>query len=118
MEAPELAGGGLDERGDGDGLVGAEWDVADADFDGVEEGVGADVPPDFFGVVDAVGLDEEVDVVFELGVAGEAVGEVGAGEVFEDFCAIAFVAGLHAEPEGGVGGEREDVGEEVAERSS
>ena len=53
VEAPELAGGGLDERGDGDGLVGAEGDVADADLDGVEEGVRADVPPDFFGVVDS-----------------------------------------------------------------
>ena len=116
VEAPELAGGGLDERGDGDGLVGAQRDVADADFDGVEEGMRADVPPDFFGVVDAVGLDEQVDVAFELGVAGEAVGKVGAGEVFEDLGAVALVAGLHAEPEGRVGGEREDVGEEVAHR--
>ena len=94
---------------------GAERDVADADFDGVEEGMRADVPPDFFGVVDAVGLDEEADVVFELGVAGEAVGQVGAGEVFEDFRAIALVAGVHAEPEGRVGGEREDVRKEVAQ---
>ena len=116
VEMPELAGGGLDERGDGDGLLRAERDVADADFDGVEEGMGADVPPDFFGVVDGVGLDEEIDVALELGVAGEAVGEVGAGEVFEDLGAVALVAGLHAEPEGRVGGEREDVRQEVAER--
>ena len=110
-----MAGGGLDERGDGDGLVSAKRDVADADFDGVEEGMRANVPPDFLGVVDGVGLDEEVDVAFELGVAGEAVGEVGAGEVFEDLGAVALVAGLHAEPEGRVGGEREDVREEVAQ---
>ncbi len=113
---PEFAGGGLDERGDGDGLLGAKGDVADADLDRVEERVGADVPPDFFCVVDGVGLDEQVDVAFELGVAGEAVGEVGARKVFEDLGAVALVAGLHAEPEGRVGGEREDVGEEVAER--
>ena len=115
VEVPELAGGGLDEGGDGDGLGCGEGNVADANLDGVEERMRADVPPDFFGVVDAVGLDEEVDVLLELGVAGEAVGEVGAGEVFEDFGAVAFVAGLHAEPEGGVGGEREDVREEVSD---
>ena len=60
-------------------------------------------------------LMRRVDVVFELGVAGEAVGQVGAGEVFEDLGAVALVAGVHAEPEGGVGGEREDVREEVAQ---
>jgi hypothetical protein len=94
----------------------AEGNVADADLDGVEERVRADVPPDFFCVVDGVGFDEEVYVAFEFGVAGEAVGEVGAGKVFEDLGAVALVAGLHAEPEGRVGGERKDVGKEVAKR--
>src|ERR1700726_2448858 len=37
VETPELAGGGLDECGDGDGLVRAERGVADADFDRSEE---------------------------------------------------------------------------------
>jgi hypothetical protein len=66
VEAVEIGCGGLDEGGDGDGFFCAERDVAGADFDGVEEGMGADVPPDFFGVVDAVGADEEADVVFEF----------------------------------------------------
>jgi hypothetical protein len=96
VEVPELAGGGLDERGDGDGLLRAEGDVADPDFDGVEERMGANVPPDFFGVIDGVCLDEEVYVAFELGVAREAVGQVGSGKVFEDLGAVALVAGLHA----------------------
>jgi hypothetical protein len=115
VKVPEL-GRGLDERGDGDRLFGAERDVAGADFDGVEEGMRADVPPDFFGVVDAVGLDEEVDVVFEFGVAGEGVGDVGARKVFKDLGAVALVAGLHAEPEGRVGGERQDVRQKIAHR--
>jgi hypothetical protein len=76
----------------------------------------ADVPPDLLGVVDAVGLDEQVDVVLELGVAGEGVGDVGAGEVFEDLGAVALVAGVDAEPEGRVGGQRHDVRQEVAHR--
>ena len=76
--------------------------------------MGSDVPPNLFGVIDAFGSYEEVDVVFELGVAGECVGDAGAGEVFKDLGAIAFVSGVEAEPEGGVGGERHDVGEEVS----
>ncbi len=116
MEAVEIGGGGLDERGDGDGLFGAERDVAGAHFDGVEERMGANVPPDFLGVVDAVGADEEADVVLEFGVAGEGVGDAGAGEVLEYFGAVAFVAGVEAEPERRVGGEGHDVGKKVAHR--
>ena len=116
MEAIEISRGGLDERGDGDGLLGAERDVAGADFDGVEEGMGANVPPDFFGVVDAVGADEQADIVFKFGVAREGVGDAGAGEVFKDLGAVAFVAGVEAEPEGRVGGQRHDVGQKVAHR--
>ena len=113
---PELAGRRLDQCGDGDGLLGPEGDVADADLYCVEEGVGADVPPDLLGVVDAVGLDEQADIAFELRVAGEAVGQVGAGKVLEDLGAIALVAGVHAQPEGRVRGQRQDVRQEVAQR--
>ena len=116
VEAVEIGRGGLDERGDGDGFFGAERDVAGADFDGVEERMRADVPPDFFGVVDAVGAHQQADVVFEFGVAGEGVGDAGARKIFKDFGAVAFVAGVEAEPEGRVGGERHDVGEKVAHR--
>ncbi len=90
VETIEIGGGGLDERGDGNGLFGAKRDVAGADFDGVEEGMRADVPPDFLGVVDAVGADKQADVVLEFGVAGEGVGDAGAGKVLEYFRAIAL----------------------------
>ena len=116
VQAVEVRGSGLDERGDGDGFFGAKGNVAGADFDGVEEGMGADVPPDFFGVVDAAGADQQADVVVELGIAGEGVGDAGAREVFKYFGAVSFVAGVEAEPEGRVGGERHDVGQEVAHR--
>ena len=100
VEAIEIGRGGLDERGDGDGLRSAQGNVAGADLDGVEVWVRADVPPDFFCVVDAVGFDQKIDVVLKFGVAGKGIGDAGAWEVFKDFGAIAFVAGVEAEPEG------------------
>ena len=116
MEAVEIGCGGLDERGDGDGFFSAERDVAGADFDGVEERMRANVPPDFFGVVDAVGAHKQADVVFKFGVAGEGVGDTGTWKILKDFGAVAFVAGVEAEPEGRVGGERHDVGQKIAHR--
>jgi hypothetical protein len=74
----------------------------------------ANVPPDFLGVVDAVGADQQSDVILKFRVAGEGVGDAGAGEVFKDLGAIAFVAGIEAEPEGRVGGQRHDVRQKVA----
>ena len=38
------------------------------------------------------------------------------GKVLENFGAVAFVAGVEAEPEGRVGGERHDVRQKVAHR--
>ena len=116
VQSAEIRSGGLDERGDGDGLFGAQRDVAGAHFNGIEERMRPDVPPDFLGVVDAVGADQQADVVLEFGVAGEGVGNTGARKVLEDLGAIAFVAGVEAEPEGRVGGERHDVRQEIAHR--
>jgi len=116
VEAEEVGRRGLNERRNGDGFRGAQGNVAGPDLNRIEVGMGSDVPPDLFGVVDAVGADEQVDIILEFGVAGEGVGDACAGEVFEDFGAVALVTGVEAEPEGGVGGERHDVGQEVAER--
>ena len=66
----------------------AHRDVADAELERREERMRADVPPDLLGVVDAVGLDQQVDEVFVLGPAGESVGDVGARELVEDLAAI------------------------------
>ena len=64
----KIDGRGLDERGDGHRLLGAQGNVAGADFDRVEEGMRPDIPPDFLGVVDAVGAHQQADVVLKLGI--------------------------------------------------
>src|SRR5579859_4621388 len=75
-----------------------------------------DVPPDLLGVVDAVGADQQTDVAFEFRVTRESVRNPRAGEVLKYLGAVAFVAGIDPEPEGRVGGEGHDVGQEVAHR--
>ena len=71
VEQVERAHQRLDERGDRHRVVDARRHVADADLHGVEEGVGADVPPDLLRVVDTARPDEEVDVALERRVRAE-----------------------------------------------
>ena len=115
VEQVELAHQRLDERRDGDGVVDARRHVADADLDGVEEGMGPHVPPDLLGVVDTARLHEQVDVALEGGVRSEGAGDARAGEALEDLAPDALEAAVAAEPEGRARREGEDVGEEVAD---
>ena len=62
--------------------------------------MGADVPPDLLGIINALGLDQDVDVVLELGVARERIGDTCAWEVLKYLGAIALVARIQAQPEG------------------
>ena len=114
MQLVELGDDGLAQRGDGDGLFQAHRHVADAELERREMRMRADVPPDLLRVVDAVGADQQVDIVFEFATSCDKVGNVGARELVEDFAAVRLQAGVHAQPERRVGGERQDVRQEVA----
>src|SRR6185369_16605780 len=83
-------------------------------FQGGEVRVGADVPPDLLGVVDAIRLDQQVDVILEFRPALINVGDVGARKLIEHLAAVRPQPGIHAQPEGRVGGQREQVRQEVA----
>src|SRR5271163_4812659 len=102
----------LDEGGNGQRLLRAHGQVANPHLDGVEEGMRADVPPDLLGVVEAIGLDEHVNEVFEVAVAGEGVRNIGARELVEDLGAVAFESGVITAPKGRVSRERKDMGQE------
>ena len=58
--------------------------IADSKFESAEDGVRADVPPDFFRVVDAAQLDEQADIVLVLAPGIEVVGNSGAREAAEN----------------------------------
>src|ERR1700753_1655050 len=116
MQLPELEGRRLNQSGNGDCFLRTHRNITDTHLDGVEEWVWADVPPDLLRVVHAVCLDEQAAELFVLAPAAEAVRNVGARKLVEDFGAIAFEAGVMPTPEGRVGGESKDMGQEVAHR--
>src|SRR5882724_4390099 len=80
-------------------LVKTQRDIADPDLERVKERMRPDVPPDLLRIVDALGADKQVDKVLEITPACEGVRNVGAREFVEDFAAIGFQAGIHAQPE-------------------
>ena len=114
MQLVKLRHGRLDQRGDRDGLVRAHRNIADAELDGVEEWMRPDVPPDLLRVIDAVGLDQQLDEVLVLAPARKIVGDVGARELVEHLAAIGLQPGVHAEPERRVGRQRQHVRQEIA----
>src|SRR6185503_1275982 len=113
VQPVELYGGRLNQRGDGQGLVHAHRDVADAYLERRENRMRPDVPPDLLGVVDRVRLHEQIDERLEIGPRAEGVGNVGARETVEHLAPVGLEAGVHADPERRVGREREQVRQEV-----
>src|SRR5437868_2579812 len=73
IELIQLCYRGLNQGRQSYSLIGAHGDVTNAKLDGAEEWMRANVPPDFFGIVDAVGLDQELDDIVVLAPAGDIV---------------------------------------------
>ena len=99
------------EGGEGHGVVEVAGDVADADFNGAEVVVGADVPPDFADGVDEAGVDEVVDEPDVFAPVAHGGGEPGGGEHFHDFGAVGLEAGDAVFPPGAVAAQGEEDGE-------
>src|SRR5271163_2765884 len=99
---------GLGECGDGNGFFDFGGDVAHAEFEGPEGGMGTDVPPDFFAGVDAIEFYEEVDEIFVGAPGFELFGDAGARKAAEDGGAEGFEASVAAHPERRAGGEGQE----------
>ena len=115
IEAMELHDDGLRKSGDRDRFLDFGGDIEHAEFESAEHGMGPDVPPDFFPVVDAIQFDQKIDEIF-VGAPGlELFGNAGAGEAAEDRGAEGFQAGVAAHPERRTGGESQKVWKEIAD---
>src|SRR5436305_11655755 len=88
IELVQLGYGRLNQGSQCYRLVGAHGNVAYPEFEGVEERVRANVPPDLLGVVDAVGLNQQLDEVFVLAPTGEIIGNISAGKFVEHLAAV------------------------------
>src|SRR4029077_10330276 len=113
VELVQFGDGGLNQSRQRNGLVHPHRNVADAEFQRVEEWMGTNVPPDFFCVVDAIGLDQHFDEILVLAPTGEIVGDVVTGELVKDLAAIRFQSRVHSQPERGIGRKRQDVGQKI-----
>src|SRR2546423_14344323 len=95
----ELRNYGLDQGGDREGIVDARLRIADAHFQGVEKWMEPDVPPDFLGVIDATGFDQQLAEVFVLGKRLEGIRNSGARKALKHFEAITFQTRILPDPE-------------------
>src|SRR5205085_2978131 len=73
-----------------------------------------DVPPDFFRVIDAAGLDQEFAEILVFRERLEGVWNSGARKALEHFETITFQPRVLADPERGVDRESVDVRQEIA----
>src|SRR5262245_45841457 len=99
-QAKELDDDGLRERGDGDRGARSGRHIADAEFQRAEHRMRAQIPPDLLAVVDAVQLDEELDVLLVLGPRVEMIRDPGSREPPEHRRAEGFEARIAPNPEG------------------
>src|SRR5205814_8724884 len=88
----QLCDHGLNQSRTRERVVHARLRVAHANFERFEKWMKSDVPPDFFRVIDATGLYEQLAVVFVLGQAFERVGNTSARKALENFESITFQA--------------------------
>ena len=113
-QAVELHDDRLGKRGQRDGYARRRGHIADAELQRAERRVRPQVPPHFLRVVDAVELDEGLQVVLVLAPRVELIRNARAGKPPEDGRSIGFQAGVTSLPERRAGREREQVRQEVA----
>src|SRR5438105_15205082 len=72
------------------------------------------VPPDFLGIVDATGLDQEFAVILVFRERFERVGDAGARKTLEHFQPVTLQAGILTDPKRRVDRERVNVLQKIA----
>src|SRR5207244_8888962 len=80
----EFGDDGLEERSDSDCVVNARGNVADAKLERGKERMRPGITPNLFAVVDAAGLDQQIDVSLKPGIGIEVIGNVSALKLIKD----------------------------------
>ena len=74
----------------------------------------SDIPPNLFRIVDAIGRDKQLQVIFVFAEAFERIRNARARKTLEDHLAIRFEASVLAQPKRRIDGERVNVRKEIA----
>src|SRR5947207_14265804 len=72
------------------------------------------VPPDFLGIVDATGLDQEFAVILVFRERFERVRNAGARKTLEHFQPVTLQAGILTDPKRRIDRERVNVRQKIA----
>src|SRR5260370_32205038 len=99
MQLIKLRYRGLNEGPQRDGLIGAHRNVAHPEFDRVKERMRPNVPPDLLRVIDAVGLNQELDEVLVLAPTGKIIRNVGSRKLVKHLATVRLEASIHPQPE-------------------
>jgi len=87
------------QRGHGNGVVEARTDIGDPHFQGRVPVAGADIPPQFGGVLYQARLDQGVNVALVFRPRIKGIGQAGPGHFVEHAQAVRFQARVFALPE-------------------
>src|ERR1700730_9832297 len=113
IEPMQLDDDRLGERGDGHGLFHLRGHVAHPELQVSKSGMRPDIPPDFFPVVDAVQLDQQIYEILVSTPGFKLLRHAGAREAPEDRRAERFQPGVASHPKRGARRERQQVREEI-----
>ena len=112
-QPPQHPRRGLDQCGQGDGVVQPWAGVADPGFQGRKLRRGAQIPPDFAGVLDDVQFGQRPDRAFEFTPAAQFRRQAGARHVPEHRRAIRGKPGILGLPERTGGRQRQKMRQEI-----
>src|SRR6478735_11427844 len=89
---------GLENGRKSNGFVYQHRAIADPEFNGFEERMHANIPPDLFGIIDAVRFYEQLYVIIVIFQAGKIPRNTGARKFIEHLGAERFVTRIAALP--------------------
>src|ERR1700683_1158418 len=113
MQLIELRHRSLNQRGQRNRLIRAHGNVAHPELNRIKKRMRPDVPPDLLRIIDAVGLDQQLDEVFILAPAGKVIRNVGPGKLVKYLAPVSLQPCIHPQPEGRVSRQREEVRQKI-----
>src|SRR5687768_6198199 len=72
-----------------------------------------DIPPDLFGVIDAIRFYQQLYIVIVIFQAPEIPGNTSSGKLIENFSPERFITCIAAFPKRGIGAQGKNVGQKI-----
>src|SRR5258707_15656152 len=99
MQLIKLRHGSLNQGSQRDGLIRAHRNVAYPELNRIKEWMRPDVPPDLLCIIDAVGLDQQLNEVFVLAPARKIIRNIRPRKLVKNLASVRLQSGIHPQPE-------------------